>query len=356
VLLAAAALAVVPLLLLAAEVVLRLTRPAPEGAIGPLHAYSEIYGWAPRPSFRMVDRGKVTTINAEGYRGRPLAAKKERPVRIVLLGDSIAFGLEVDDEETFAAVLSSRRREVEVANLAVQGYGPGQEMIKLEREGLSLRPDVVILALCLSNDLADVALPVFLYDGRHPKPYFTVEAGRLVEHSDHLRLSGRQRAALFLLEHSRVYALFAGPRAPETDDEAQAEHWTARRRKAVRDRERVTEVMTLVLARMEADCRAGGALFVVAAFPDKRSYREGSGWLAQLQTSPRLDGIAFVDMAERFRARHLPFNAFAADGLGHLSPEGHRITAEILNRVLVERGLLSDDTQPVTTAGSAAGS
>jgi GDSL-like Lipase/Acylhydrolase family len=354
--LALAAFAVVPIVAGTAELVLRLTQEPPEGSLGPLHAYSEVYGWKPRKSFRMVYDGKVTTINAQGYRGAELPPVKARALRVVLLGDSIAFGLEVGDDETFGAVLSSRRHEVEVANLAVQGYDPGQELLRLEREGLPLKPDVVILSLCVSNDLADVALRVFLYDGRHPKPFFTIEEGRLVEHADNLRLSLRQRVALYLLEHSRLYALLAGRRDSEETPEGGTEHWTVRRRKALRDRDRAIEITSLLLARMAADCAKQGVKFVVAAFPDKRSYREGSGWLELVRSSTRLQGVPFVDMAARFHARQMPFHEFASDGIGHLSPNGHRVAAEILNDALVEQGLLADDTQPATGAGSPAGS
>jgi GDSL-like Lipase/Acylhydrolase family len=354
--LALAAFALVPIILVVAELTVRFTRDAPEGSLGPLHAYSEVYGWAPRKSFRMVYDGKVTTINAQGYRGAGLPPSKARALRIVLLGDSIAFGLEVGDDETFAAVLSSRRHEVEVANLAVQGYDPGQELIRLEREGLPLKPDVVILSLCVSNDLADVSLPVFLYDGRHPKPFFTVEGGQLVEHADNLRLSFRQEAALYLLEHSRLYALLAARSKVEEDEGGEVEHWTVRRRKALRDRGRAIEITSRLLGRMADDCRKRGVKFIVAAFPDKRSFRLGSGWLEQVRSSPELQGVPFVDMAARFRSRQMDFQAFAMDGIGHLSPNGHRVAAEILNDVLVEEGLLADDTQPATGAGSPAGS
>ena len=153
---------------------------APNSALSALHAYSELYGWTPRPGGRLVHAGGITTVNAEGYRGPVLpAAKNQR--RVVVLGDSIAFGLDVDDTETFSEVLDAEHSDLEVANLAVQGFGPGQELIKLEHEGLALRPDVVLVATCLANDLADAMLPVFLYDGVHPKPYYRVEGKQLVK-------------------------------------------------------------------------------------------------------------------------------------------------------------------------------
>jgi hypothetical protein len=355
-LLASGSVLLVVLLIGAIEVALRLAnQQPPEGAIGPLHAYSEVYGWEPRKGLRTVDDGKVTTINAAGYRGPELRRDKGLRSRVIVLGDSIAFGLEVGDEETFERVLASKRPDLEVANLAVQGYDPGQELIKLEREGVPLRPDVVILALCLGNDFADAALPVFLYDGHHPKPFFTVEHGELVRHDEQLRLSTRERLGLFLTEHSRLYSLVTfRPSAPEGGNEP--EHWTTRKRNALRDRAGAVDLTARLVARMAEDCRSRGIAFLVAAFPDKPTYREGSRWLRDLEESPVLTGVAFVDMAERFRARRLSFDSIALDAIGHLNPEGHRIAAEILNEALVDRGMIAAEPQPTTGAGSSAGS
>jgi hypothetical protein len=87
----------VPALLLAAEGVLALL-----GADGPgsgssgidrLHQYSAVYGWEPRPG-RYVDSGQVIPINRKGYRGpEALASPAPGRRRVVVLGDSVAFGL-----------------------------------------------------------------------------------------------------------------------------------------------------------------------------------------------------------------------------------------------------------------------
>ena len=311
---------------------------APEdAALGPLHRYSEVYGWKPRKGFRMVEAGRVTTINEQGYRGSLLPPQKSGARRVVFLGDSIVFGLEVSDDQTFSEVLHARRRDIEVANLAVQGYDPGQELIKLEREGLALRPDVVVLGLCVDNDFADVALPVFLYDGMHPKPYFLVENGQLVERDRQLKLSLRQRLALFLSEHSRIYLALSrnwhiSASAPE--------HWSDRRERALQDREGVTDLTARLIARMDDDCRRAGAVLIVLAFPDKKTYKGDSSWLNDLMASTFMRDVAVIDMAGRYRAQNLRFSDFAFDKIGHLSPQGHRLTAEILEDVLVERGVL----------------
>jgi len=61
-----------------------------------------------------------------------------------------------------------------------------------------------------ANDLADNALPVFLYDGVHPKPYFDLDgSGALRLHDAQLRLAPAARAALWLSEHSVAFNLIS---------------------------------------------------------------------------------------------------------------------------------------------------
>jgi lysophospholipase L1-like esterase len=339
-LLAVATTLVLVLLLGAAEGALRVLNVGAEaGVLGPLHTYSEVYGWAPRKGFRVVDESGVTTINALGYRGAALPAEKNAETRVVVLGDSIGFGLEVGDEQTFSHVLGERSH-VEVANLAVQGYDPGQELIKLEREALPMKPDVVMLALCMNNDFADAALPVFLYDGRHPKPFFRIEDGELVEHSDQLRLSPRHRLGLALREHSRLYSLIASTSAPAVAA-GDGEHWSQRMKKALDDRSGAVELTARLLGRMAEDCRRAGVAFVVLAFPDKPTFKGDNSWLDELRAAPSLQGVTTVDMAERFRERNILFRDLAKDGIGHLSVKGHELTAEIIHDVLTEQGLMA---------------
>jgi lysophospholipase L1-like esterase len=347
--LAIGAVLVVLLLLLAIEGTLRLLHVrAEEGALGPLHVYSDVYGWEPRKSFRMVEENRATTINARGYRGLELPAVPSGRPRVVVLGDSIGFGLEVGDEQTFAHLLGARAK-VDVANLAVQGYDPGQELIKLERQGLSLKPDVVVLALCLNNDFADAALPVFLYDGRHPKPFFRIEGGRLVEHSDHLRLSFRDRTALLLQEHSRLYGLVAARMAENRRDIADEEHWMKRKKRAEEDRLGVVDLIARLVARMAEECREAGIGFVVLAFPDKDTFKGDASWLEGLLASPSLEAVEIVDMAELFRAQGLLYRDIALDGIGHLSANGHQAAARILQGALEDRGFIRHGAQVADT-------
>jgi hypothetical protein len=155
--------------------------------------------------------GRRVTLNEYGYRGPALALPRDHhSTRLVVLGDSVAFGLGVSDDQTFCSLLNARANGMEVANLAVQGYGPDQELLTLERDGLRLEPDVVVLAHCLANDFAEAMLAVSLYDGRMPKPRFTLLGDRMELDDSSLLQSAAGRALQRLSDYSHLIQPAAG--------------------------------------------------------------------------------------------------------------------------------------------------
>jgi lysophospholipase L1-like esterase len=88
------------------------------------------------------------STNSRGLRG-PEVPRRKGAFRILALGDSTTFGLGVNDDETWPAVLESLLREktgrpVEVINAGVPGYTAFQGLRYLEDRGLSLAPDLVL--------------------------------------------------------------------------------------------------------------------------------------------------------------------------------------------------------------------
>ena len=349
-LLSAATVLVVGALLAAAEVTLRLADPhylerEPTTGINELHRYSEVYGWEPRPGAREIGGDRRITINRLGYRGREVdRAARSGETRLVMLGDSLAFGTEVDDEDTFARLLD-RDEALEIVNLSVPGYGPDQELLKLEREGLGYQPDVVMLNLCLDNDFADAQLSRFLYDGVHPKPYFVLEGGRLDLRDEHLRLNPFERLALGLREDSHLYnrllAVVAAGRVNASFGGSSADdmHWSVRKEEVLRDRDAAERMVIALLARMRAETEADHAAFVVLLHPNKVAYNRGSPWLDAVLEAHELEGVPVVDLVPLYRARGLRFSDIAMDGIGHLSPKGHREAAAAIRQVLADSGL-----------------
>jgi hypothetical protein len=97
-------------------------------------------------------------INSQGFRGDELAPPGELP-RVVVYGDSFIQGDMSRTEDTFTEQLRARLthmegRSVEVVNAGVAGYGPDQELRRMEDELPVLKPNLVIVALYAGNDFA----------------------------------------------------------------------------------------------------------------------------------------------------------------------------------------------------------
>lgn len=100
------------------------------------------------------------SINSQGFRGPELAPARTAP-RVLVYGDSFVQAEFSPDAETFTARLEerlSRRlgRRLEVVNAGVAGYGPDQELRRMQRELPALRPDLVVVALYAGNDFGDL--------------------------------------------------------------------------------------------------------------------------------------------------------------------------------------------------------
>jgi hypothetical protein len=294
-----------------------------------LHVFSSTYGWALRKGASVVVEGKWVNTNDRGHRGRELAVpKREHGIRVVVLGDSIAFGLKVSDEETFAHLLDARDNGIEAANLAVPGYGPDQELLVLLRQGLDYEPDVVLLAFCLANDLAESLLPVSLYDGQSPKPRYVLVEGRLVFDGAGLWQGWPRGTLQWLTDHSHLFNRVAalGPRRQP----APGRHWRERYVGALSDEDYALDLNLALVRRMDAVCRERGIAFLVATVPDGLSFRSRPRLTQRLLEALERDSIRVVDMADHFRADGSRLTDVALDRTGHLSPRGHAISSAIL--------------------------
>jgi len=300
------------------------------------HVFSDRYGWASRKGVSMVNEGGRVSVNPNGHRGRELVVpRKAGHTRVIVLGDSIAFGLGVSDEETFTSLLDARDNGIEAGNLAVMGYGPDQELLVLLREGLRYQPDIVVLAFCLANDFAEAVLPVSLYDGQTPKPRFRLDEDRLLLDDSSLRRSAFDRAHQWLSDYSQLFNLISALRRRGAP--APGRHWRHRYDEALRDEGHALRLNLALVGWMDKACRERGATLLVAAFPDRFSYRV-KPWLAErFLESLVAAGIATVDMSAHFHAVGPRLKAVALDRTGHLSPVGHSVASEVLEGEIAAR-------------------
>ncbi|MBI4431294.1 MAG: SGNH/GDSL hydrolase family protein [Candidatus Omnitrophica bacterium] len=111
-------------------------------------------------------------INNQGLRGRDVALEKAPgELRVLVLGDSAAFGFYVKDEETFPAQLETALKEkfpertVTVLNASSGGYTIKDEWLYLRSKGIRWNPDIVVVAF-YSNDVLDLLNERSMWEGQ----------------------------------------------------------------------------------------------------------------------------------------------------------------------------------------------
>jgi lysophospholipase L1-like esterase len=153
-----------------------LTRP-----VNGIRSLIELTGRADPPYFQLQPRlvttysswrlGAITNIhiNALGFRDRERPVDRPPGVRRVLVtGDSITFGIGVEDDDAFPEQLQAQleekgRTNIEVWNAGVPGYAMADHLGNLRRRLLPLHPDAIVLQLGRNDSAVPMPLsPAFL--------------------------------------------------------------------------------------------------------------------------------------------------------------------------------------------------
>lgn len=334
----------------------------------PVVAPDDVRGWALVPDLPGI-------TNSHGLRDRERALPKPAgTVRIAVLGDSMAEGMQVALEETFPSVLETLLNaracfggtRTEVINFAVQGYGTAQQYLTLDRRAWAYDPDVILLTLFPGNDVRDNARAL---KGLDYLPFYTLDQDTLV-----LDLSFRQRwsyrvrkLGAAVVRHSR---LAQGLNRARFLLKARLRAWSDRRQTQARglgeagidnmvfmdpprpEWERAWRVTEALIGRINADVTARGRRFVVAvlgtAIEDNPNPAVQSALAATIGVSdlayPRRrvaalgdeNGFPVLDLAAPVRREAVRQNVClhgepgAAPCTGHYTAAGHRAAAEAL--------------------------
>jgi len=193
-------------------------------------------------------------------------------------------------------------------------------------------PDLVVLAVCPRNDFVDAVLPVALYDGVTPKPRFRLVDDRLVLDDSAVRRSAVAHGLQWLSDYSQLFNRLSStlPRR-----EPVGEHdWRYRKQEALRDADYAFRLSFALVMRMQSACRDRGVGFLVASFPSGLGYDRTPLLPGRFLEALQAEGVRVVDMSEGFRALGLSPATLALDRTGHLSPRGHAVACEILEREL----------------------
>jgi len=162
-----------------------------ESAPTRFHTSDPNLGWKLKPGASGEWNGEGASfvkVNSEGLRDREhTKAKPPNTLRVAVLGDSFTEAIHVPVEQTFWSKLERKlgnceavkgRKNVEVINFGVQGYGTAQELIMLRKKVWDYNPDIVVLAFFIGNDVINNS-PKLEYD--RYRPFFVYDAsGKLV--------------------------------------------------------------------------------------------------------------------------------------------------------------------------------
>ncbi len=295
-------------------------------------------------------------LNSQGFR-----EQEEQPVvepgsvRIMVLGDSFAFGFGVRIEDRLTEVMERTRGAVNCANFGVSGYSTDQELLVFRRFGGSIAADIVVLMYVANDQPANISR---LGHG-YPKPVFVLENDQLtlsnvpVPHARiRLRLKWElmRRSALFNLIRERTEVV-QGWFAPQPQPEVRRP--VAQPEIAELDAESLGREMTrrLVLE-LNNESTRGGARFVVMNSVSAADLEIDPEAVA-LEKWCRSEGILWVDTYPAFSRRMdlEPDRGLFLRDRHHWNARGHEIAAVCLGQALEGAGLIPAEGRTEDPAG-----
>jgi lysophospholipase L1-like esterase len=265
--------------------------------------------WAPRPGYTGKFHGRQITINSLGCRGPEPGPRRPGRRRLVCFGDSITFGYDVGDRETYASFLGRELPGVDVLNAGVNGYSSHQVLARLRLLEPRVNPDVATF-LVGWNDRVERPVDDRTYAGRI-RTVMAVE-GPL----DHLRLfAALKRLYLGLFRHEDASPV----RVPRVS---------------------VAQYRENLLAMVEV-CRARGITPVFIELPRRHpaTVRDAASlYPAALRATVRGAGVRLVEAGPLSLAARVNNESYFVDSL-HLSPKGHALLTRQILAALREMGV-----------------
>lgn len=315
-----------------------------------------------RPGFRgrvgnQAEYDTAVSIDRLGMRGGEVGPKAPGAIRILALGDSFTFGVGAREEQTWPARLQESLRAlglpVEVLNAGAPGFGIPDEVAWFERYGRELRPDLVIVAAFLANDLQDAS---------PDQPKVQVVDGALVVPGE---TGGLRR---WLYYHSHLFRLFKSSvlEGPLRSRLGLREPWAVRElrsEQALYSEHPPAELMRGAEAtdRAVAELARAGVPAVAVLIPSLPQV-DPRKWHAVLQQlgfaaadAARLDprrpnrlfesifarhGLPVLDLAPGFAAEIRQGRSLYYPVDQHLTPEGYDRMARAVAGFLLEQGLV----------------
>ena len=268
--------------------------------------------WALRPG--ETNSRRDISINSDGFRGEELPTAPEGSKKILMIGDSCAFGWGVGHEETIAVYLAehlaSKGQVVEVINAGVPGYSSIQCLNHLKEIFKTHQPDIVTLQIGWNDAWSTPSLT----DSE------IIENGpTLISFNFLVRKLWAVRLSTYILS-KRYYEKFQ--KDPSSTD--------ARHRVPVADyRENLAEIIQL--------CRDNGAAPILVNLPQRLPVGkpEIAPYLKALPGIAATNKVPIIDLIAPIQTTPTNNDNFFVDKF-HFSAEGCQHTATIIGDALLE--------------------
>ncbi len=287
---------------------------------------------------QVVEGRRVRTdVNSLGMRGPEVPPRQPDEFRVLVLGDSTAFGHGVEAEEALPARLEVLLRErlqvpVTVGNAGVPGASHRDQVAQLDRHLAPFDPDLVLSCVYTGNDFeGDYFGPKRAIDGY----WFGTEAARFIESSWRARLCLHSRAVFvfeqILSEHLPALAMDRSALAPTPEEAARYAAFTRPRYEGLfMDEVDAPPIVAEVVDRIaqtlaDLAARAPGARVVAAILPSFAQTWPGVHALALKANGmdPALfqAGLGARRLAARCAAAGVPCTDLTPAIIGHGAPQ-----------------------------------
>ena len=263
-------------------------------------------------------------INSLGFRGPELRTLRGTPL-LFCVGDSMTYGVGVEDEETFCSRLERRlagdwpQATPEAINMGVQRYYTFQEIDLLRLHAPRLRPEIVILAVFL-NDL-----------GARPSSDYTREYEKEREQAATAFRNVAPQLYL-LIKNSALIALLRENYLAWGSRESSARHAL---QGIITDRDerdwRGLEQELSDLKKLSDEHRFHSVVLFIPARPQVENDLPKSMYPRRLMEYAQGLGLVTLNPLDTFRAVFRAGDDPYLAWNNHMSPTGHRIVAETIS-------------------------
>lgn len=284
---------------------------------GKLFRHDEALGWSVLPDLDFERRnasGGLWRVKTNREGGRSALEFDEQALRrILIVGDSFAFGEGVDIEDRFDMKPAMQVDGWSSVNLGVMGYGTDQQLIAARAHTDSLQRGDALVLVTNHNDFVDNLRRA--HSGR-AKPWFELENGELVEHRPDVGLREILRDKLYLW--ARFMALVEPGYASYDDDQLR----------------RAGDLYHALVSSETRDLRERGVEIVIAhhGVVSSRLKRIDDVMRSSLARVCAMSGVTCIELDEDLNRGAIAKRNYLADG--HWSTSGHDQVARTLGPAL----------------------